>query len=272
MENKTTNNRRVIASVQNALNILNLFDEFNPELGNGEIASMLSMNPGTVAGQIYTLRLNGYLDQNPANHKYRLGLKLAERANVLLYHLDLRKIAMPYLEDLRDWCGESVNLAILDNKEVVYIERLFGYHALGIRPEVGKRAPIHSTALGKAIAANLSTEQFVQLTKDYKFDAVTPRTITSLTDFTKELDHVRVNHYALDDEENEVGGRCIGAPIFNNKNEPIAAISISCPVQRFPMEQLPDFAQRILNASRSISKELGHTFTAAPQYGFPSKA
>ena len=137
--------------MQRALDILNLFNNGHVELGNAEIARLMDLPTGTAAGLIYTLRINNYLDQNPTNRKYRLGLKLAERAAVLLDQLDLRKVAAPLLEELRDWCGESVNLAVRDGNEVVYIERMFGDHSLGIRSELGRRGTLHSTALGKAI-------------------------------------------------------------------------------------------------------------------------
>ncbi len=149
-------NRKAIASVQHALDILNLFEGSHTELGNNEIARMLSMDPSTAAGLVYTLKLNNYLDQNPDNRKYRLGMKLAERASVLLDQIDLRKIATPTLEKVREWSGESVNLGIRDHNEVVYIERLFGNHSLGIRSELGKRGRLHSTALGKALLAHMS--------------------------------------------------------------------------------------------------------------------
>ena len=128
MEQNQKKTRKVIASVQHALNILNLFGTSHPEIWNSEIANVLNMYPGTVAGLIYTLKFNNYLDQNPSNRKYRLGLKLAERAAVLLDQIDLRKTAAPFLEELRSWRGESANLAIRDHQEVAYIERLFGSH------------------------------------------------------------------------------------------------------------------------------------------------
>lgn len=258
MSNNSSPNRRVIASVQNALNILNLFDVSHPELGNMEIAKILNMDPGTVAGQVYTLKVNKYLDQNPVNHKYRLGLKLAERANVLLNQLDLRKVAAPYLEELRDWCGESVNLAILDNQEVVYIERLFGYHALGIRSELGKRAPVHSTALGKAIAAHLPAKELEQTMEGYAFVAVTSHSITTQAAFEVELSKIRSNGFAIDDEENEIGGRCISAPVFNHLGYPIAAVSVTCPVQRFPIEKTSEYGKQIIHAADSISRDFGY--------------
>lgn len=164
--------RKKIASVQRALDILNLFNNGRVELGNAEIAKLLDLPIGTASGLIYTLKSNNYLDQNPANRKYRLGLKLAERAAVLLEQLDIRKVAAPNLEELRDWCGESVNLAVRDGVEVVYIERMFGDHALGIRSELGRRGALHSTALGKAIFSFLPATEQKSLLTNYKFTPV----------------------------------------------------------------------------------------------------
>ena len=258
MKKQTENNRKVIASVQHALNILNLFDGSHAELGNNEIAKMLNMDPGTVAGLVYTLRFNNYLDQNPDNRKYRLGMKLAERAAVLLDQLDLRKIATPFLEELRQWSGESINLAIRDRREVVYIERLFGHHSLGIRSELGKRAHLHSTALGKVILAHMDREETQTILTGYEFIPVTPKTITNLKDFLEELEKVRINGYAIDEEENELGGRCLAAPIFNNDGIPVAAVSISVPIQRLPREKIIEYGTRIKETALDISRNLGY--------------
>lgn len=258
MKKQTGNTRKVIASVQRALDIINLFDGSHAELGNNEIAKMLDMDPGTAAGLVYTLRLNNYLDQNPDNRKYRLGLKLAERAAVLLDQMDLRKIATPYLEELRQWCGESINLAIRDHNEVVYIERLFGHHSLGIRSELGKRARLHSTALGKAILANMNPEEAKAILTGYEFVSITPKTITNLKDFLVELERVRETGYAIDEEENELGGRCLAAPVFNNDGIPVAAVSISVPIQRLPREKVIEYGKRIKEATLDISRNLGY--------------
>jgi IclR family transcriptional regulator, KDG regulon repressor len=265
MEQPQKNNRKLIASVQHALNILNLFDASHPELGNSEIANLLSMDPGTVAGLVYTLKQNNYLDQNPSNRKYRLGLKLAERAAVLLNQIDLRKIAAPYLEELRTWSGESTNLAIYDHQEVAYIERLFGSHPLGIRSEIGKRAPLHSTALGKIILANLKTQDVQKILSDYKFTQVTPNTIIGYDDFIRELDHVRKLGFALDNEENEIGGRCLAAPVLNNEEVAVAAISISFPTQRLPLEKIPEYGEKIKTAALEISKRIGFRGDSFPK-------
>jgi DNA-binding IclR family transcriptional regulator len=252
------NNRKAIASVQHALDILNLFEGSRAELGNNEIARMLGMDPSTAAGLVYTLKLNNYLDQNPDTRKYRLGMRLAERASVLLDQLDLRKIAAPTLEKLREWSGESVNLAIRDHGEVVYIERLFGHHSLGIRSELGKRGHLHSTALGKVLLAHASPEECQAVLSNYEFIPVTPKTITNPQDFQAELQRVRDQGYAVDEEENELGGRCLAAAVFDVSGRPVAALSISVPIQRLPHEKIPRYGMKIKEAAMEISRNIGY--------------
>jgi IclR family transcriptional regulator, KDG regulon repressor len=249
--------RKTIASVQRALDILNLFNNKQTELGNAEIAKRVNLAVGTASGLIYTLKINNYLDQNPTNRKYRLGLKLAERAAVLLDALDLRKIAGPYLEELRDWCGESVNMAMRDSNEVVYIERLYGTHSLGIRSELGKRGPLHSTALGKAILAFIPTSEFDTLMNGYDFFPVTPYTITDLKSFSEEILKIHAKGFAVDGQENELGGRCVAAPIFDRVGYPIAAVSVSVPIQRLPEKDVDKFGDKLKWTGLTISKQLG---------------
>jgi DNA-binding IclR family transcriptional regulator len=252
------NRQKVIGSVQKAIDILDLFDRHNYELGTTEIAKALEIPKSTAAGIIHTLDLNGYLDQNQKNRKYRLGIKLVERGSVLLSHLDLRQIALPHLEKLRDWCNEGVNLAIRDGHEVVYIERLFGTNLLGMRSEIGKREPVHSTALGKALLACLPDEEIKKFIARHKFTSITPRTITDDEQFLIDLRQTRERGFAIDDEENESGGRCIAAPIFDFSGHPIAAVSVSVPVQRLPESKIPLFGDKVVRTTGSISHELGY--------------
>ncbi len=249
--------RKLIGSVQRALDIINLFDKTHVELGNAEIARLVDLPIGTVSGLIYTLKTNQYLDQDPQTHKYRLGLKLAERAAVLLDQLDLRKVAAPLLEELRDWCGESVNLAIRDGNEVVYIERMFGDHSLGIRSELGRRGTLHSTALGKAIISYLPDAELKTLLKDYDLSVVTPYTITDSEKLLREVAVIKQRGFAIDEQENELGGRCVGAPVLDRHNYPIAAISISVPIQRFPKEDIEKFGKKLMATSTTISQKMG---------------
>ena len=249
--------RKVIGSVQRAIDILDLFSVQTPELGTTEIARGMALPKSTVAGLVSTLEQNGYLDQNPENRKYRLGFKLAERTGVFLEQLDLRRIAAPVLEDLRDDCNESVNLAVRDEAHVIYIERMHGTSALGMRSEIGKREMIHSTALGKAILAYLPVEEMRHFVSKCQFEPITPHTITDPAAFLVELNTTRQRGFALDNEENELGGRCVAAPIIDFLRKPIAALSISVPLQRLPEEQIEALGAKVLQAARQISQKIG---------------
>jgi IclR family transcriptional regulator, KDG regulon repressor len=250
--------RRKIGSVQRAIDILNLFSRTIPELGTTEIAEALGLHKSTVAGLIFTLEANGYLDQNPATRKYRLGLRILERSSALLSQVEVRKVAMPWLEQLRSWFGEGVKLAIRDGVDVVYIEQLQGTHPLGVRDEVGKRAPVYCTALGKALVAWLPPSEVSEIVGRCKFTPFTPNTITSPGQFIAELDRTRARGYALDDEEIEMGGRCISAPIFNHTGRPVAAVSVSVPLPRIPISEIPRFAEKVRETAKTVSTRLGY--------------
>lgn len=249
--------QKLIGSVQRAVDILDLFDRGTQELGVSDIARALDLPKSTAAGLIFTLEQNDYLDQNPATRKYRLGFKLAERAGVFLDQFDLRRVALPILEKMRDTSNESLNLAIRDGKYVTYIERLLGNNMLGMRSEIGKRELIHSTALGKAMLAHLSSKELNQFIADYEFIPVTPHTITDATTFISELEKTLLQGYAIDNQENELGGRCVAAAIYDYHGDPVAAISMSIPIQRFPEEKISEFGNRIRQAAREISLQLG---------------
>ena len=249
---------KLIASVQRAFDILNLFDHTRVELGTTDIARQLGIAKSTISGLVQTLEWNGLLEKNPSTRKYRLGYKLAEYAGILLNQTDLRQLANPQLKQLLDWCNESVNLAVLDHSHVVYIERLNGTNMLGMRSEIGKREPVHSTALGKAILAFTPSTEVQDLLRSIQLVSRTPKTIVDPQKFIEDVARTRQRGYALDDEENEIGGRCVAAPILDHRGKPVAAISISSPVQRFPREKVPDYGHKVIEAAQAVSRRLGY--------------
>lgn len=249
---------KLIASVQRAVDILNLYDHTHIELGTTDIARQLGIAKSTISGLVQTLEWNGLLEKNPSTRKYRLGYKLAEYAGILLNQTDLRQLAIPQLEELLGWCNESVNLAVLDQSYVVYIERLNGTNMLGMRSEIGKREPVHSTALGKAILAFTSQADVHDLLQRVQLTPRTPKTIVDPQEFIDEIVRTRQRGYALDDEENEIGGRCVAAPILDHRGKPVAAVSISAPVQRFPQDKVAEYGSKVIQAARAVSKRLGY--------------
>ncbi len=247
-----------IGSVQRAIDILNLFKSQSPELGTTEIARALGLHKSTTASLIYTLEANGFLSQNPSTRKYRLGFQVVERAFAMLDQVEVRQIAYPHLRALRDEWNETVNLAVLDGFEVVYVERMLGTKALGMRSEVGRREHAHSTALGKALIACMPIDHVQELIKRYGLPVMTHKTITDPTRLLAELDQVREQGYAVDDEENEIGGRCVGVPIFDHTGQPAAAVSISAPTARLPVSDVPQAGAMVVKTAKAISRELGY--------------
>lgn len=260
---------KLIGSVERALDILNLFDLRTAELGTTEIAEAVGLHKSTAAGLIHTLAAKGYLSQNPQTRKYSLGLKLVERSSVVLHHLEIRRVAYPHLEALRDRSGETVNLAVLDGADIVYIERLLCTRALGMRSEIGKRALAHSTALGKAIMAHWSEAEVRAFVRRFGLPRVTAKTITDEEVWLRQLAEARELGYAIDDEENEEGGRCVAAPIFDYTGRPIASISLSAPVSRLSLADAPQIAVLVKETAHAISIGLG---AAMAPSGTPSRS
>jgi len=246
-----------IGSLQRAIDIVDLFDQNRREMGVTEIARALDMPKSTVAGLVFTLEQNRYLSKNPESRKYSLGYKLVERAGVFLGQMDLRRIAEPVLKTLRDTANESVNLAIRDGNHVTYIARMQGNNMLRMRSEIGKREWVHSTALGKVILADLPEAELSEFVKGYEFLRTTPKSITDPKKFIQELSLTKRRGYAIDDEENEIGGRCVAAVIRNYSGEAVAAMSLSVPIQRFPDERIDEYGRMVQHAAEMVSKNIG---------------
>lgn len=255
-------NPRVIASLQRALDILALFGPQTPELGITDIAKALALHKSTAAGLVYTLQRNGYIAQNPENRRYHLGLQLVERAGVLLDQIEIRKIAMPQLEYLRDWSSESVNLAILEENQIIYIERLLTDKSLGFRNHIGKRAWPHSTALGKAILSHLPPQQALAVLRSYPLESMTANTITDIDMLLAQFKDFRAQGYAIEREENEIGGLCISAPIHNYMAQPVAAVSVSFPLSRLDEAMISTYGAKVKAVARLISEKLGYYLEA----------
>jgi len=251
---------RTIRSVQRAIDILGLFDDESPELGITEMAEALDLHKSTVAGLVYTLEHNDYLTQDDTTRKYRLGFRLVERSSTLLDQIDLRSVARPHLLELRDWCDESVNLAIRERGQIVYVERLTTTQSLGMRASVGYRSLMHCTALGKAILSRLDRAEVEQIVAEMGLPEATDKTITKLDQLLQELDRIREQGFALDDEENEVGVRCVAAPIQDHTGQPIGAISVSAPAHRLPVSKVPIYGQQAKDVAGAISRDLGYGF------------
>ncbi|WP_134685031.1 IclR family transcriptional regulator [Brevibacillus migulae] len=248
----------IIQAVERALKILDLFDETETELKITDISERMQLHKSTVHSLLKTLQLHGYIDQNPENGRYRLGMKLFERGNFVIHGLDIRKVAKRYLVDLSLQTGQTTHLVILDDKEGVYIDKVEGQLATILYSRIGRRVPLHSSGAGKVLMAFLKEEEQQKILTGYRYVVHTPNTITNEADFRKELAKVRQAGYSVDNQENEPGVRCIAVPILNHKGQVIAAISISTLVSRVDDEQLQQFLVLLQQAAAEISEQMGY--------------
>jgi DNA-binding IclR family transcriptional regulator len=194
--------------------------------------------------------------ERDAKDHFRLGVKLIELAGVVLSDRSLHKVSEPFLRELATRTQETVHLATPSGDEVVYIAKIESSHTVGMTSRIGARVPMYCTALGKSIMAHYPVERVEEIIRA-GLPARTPHTITSPAGLRAELERVRAQGYAIDDQENELGVRCVGAPIFDYTGKVIGAISVSGPANRMTLERSLDLAPWVRDTAQMISKRMG---------------
>lgn len=248
----------IIQSVERALRILDLFDEYHRELKITEISSRMDLHKSTVHSLLKTLQEHHYIEQNQDNGKYRLGMKLLERSSRLVQSLDIRQVANNYLQALSKRTGQTAHLVVLDGKEGVYIDKVEGDKAVIRYSRIGRRIPLHCSAVGKALLAYKSSEQLSSILKGYEYQKHTEKTIRSEESFLLELERVKKRGYATDDQENEPGVFCIAAAVRDHSGEVIAAVSISMLQARVTDEDKEEYIKLLLKAAGELSERMGY--------------
>jgi IclR family transcriptional regulator, KDG regulon repressor len=250
--------QKLINSVDRAMKIIDLFTEKEKELKLTEISQYLNLHKSTVHGLLRTLAHHGYIDQNPETEKYKLGLRFIEKGTLVLNGLDLRRIAQPHLTEMAAKYGETTHLAILEDGEAVYIDKIEGHSAIGMYSRIGKRAPIYCTAVGKILISDKTAEFIEEIANRQSFTIHTVHTVKNKEELIAHIQAAAEQGFALDDEELEVGLRCAAVPIFNNKKEIVASMSISGPTTRLGKEKLGEVIEDLKFHARKISDKLGY--------------
>jgi DNA-binding IclR family transcriptional regulator len=256
-QNETRYNIRVL---DRAFHILSLLADGKPRTLQ-ELSEGIELSTSTTFRLLATLSYYQYVTRDPYTNRYSLWLSCLALAQGFIKSYDLRRIAMPELEMLRDEVKETVHLVILDQMEIVYIEKLQGLHAIGLMSSrVGGRAPAYCTGVGKVLLAYGKPQAVKEYFLKRKLQRYTDTTITSFSELDSELASVRSKGYALDRGEHETEVRCVATPIFDMKGEVIAAISISGPASRMePLEQKRDLIQKAKQTAKNISVKLGYS-------------
>ena len=202
----------------------------------------------------------GYVAHDSVQKHYLLGLRLLQLGAAVADHLDIATVARPLLATLREETQETVNLGVLDGNEIVYVAMMESPHGLRMAARPGGRDPAHSTSLGKAVLAFLPPAEREHVVSSLlPLRALTPATLVEPEALERDLAETRTRGYAIDDEENETGARCIGVPILDAHGRPVAGVSVSGPVGRIDPARVERIAARLWDASREISRQMGHS-------------
>jgi IclR family acetate operon transcriptional repressor len=245
-----------VQSIERAMRILEELAEEKDGIGVTELSRRLDLHKSTVHRLLSTLLGLGYVEQNPHSERYRLGMKLLYLGGSILERMDLRREAHELLKQLCDEVNEAVHLVIPDGDKALYIDKIDGNRTIRMYSQIGRRAPLHASAVGKAILA-FSPEEFAEKIIKKGLERYTSKTIVDPGELREHLRQIKIRGYAVDDEENEEGIRCVGSPIFDYTGRVIGAVSVSGATVTIPPERVEELASKVMDCARNISRKMG---------------
>ena len=239
-------------SVAKAIALLNCFSDIQPRLRLKELSTMANINQATAYRMLMTLKESNLIEHHDGY--YSLGRGFLKYENIVLNSMEIRRIALPYLEELSHNLRVNVNLAILNDREVLYIARAETHYCTYGYFHIGMRRPIHCTALGKVL-----TCKNPDIARECFKNGVLQCTLNTITDeavFLQEIEKVRLQGYAVDAEEWSNGINCIAAPILDTAGDVVAGISISGPTSIYPAEKIRSYVPVLIEYSHRISSHI----------------
>jgi DNA-binding IclR family transcriptional regulator len=247
-----------ISSIDRALDILILLYDEQRELGVTEIGSALGLYKSTVYRTLATLEKRGFIQQNPENGKYWLGIKLYSIGMAVGEKMPLKQLVQPFARKLSQKFNEVVNVSVLDTtsgkipRSVLIHKEESTNQVLRINPGVGSTSDCYCSAVGKSLLA-FSPKEVLDLAKEEKLSSYTDNTVKNWEQLMRELEEIRVKGYAIDNEEQEIGLTCVAAPILDRNNRAVAAISLSGPTVRMKSMDSEDMINEVKRTAGEIS-------------------
>jgi IclR family transcriptional regulator, pca regulon regulatory protein len=250
-------------SLERGLAILSAFRSGRPLLGVSELGRDVGLSRSTTHRYVATLAVLGYLQQDPATKKYRLGPRVIDLGFSAINSMELREIAAPHLRELSDETGYTVNMAILDDLDIVYVDRVRsaqpGQREIDLNLHVGARLPAYCTSLGKVLLAQLPAEERDERLRRIDFARRGPNTLTSRTALEAELERVRREGYAINNEELAYGLRSIAAPVLTHDGAAAAAINLAVHSSMVSSADMgARFGPVLMRTAADISARLGY--------------
>ncbi len=248
----------IIQSLQRGLMILEIIAKKETGITSAEVSREIGLHTSTTSHLLRTLTTLGYLTQDESTRRYHLGSKLFHLAGSAWTEAHLLRMANPLLVEMAQQTGEASHLAVLERGEVIVIGKIDGSSPVGVSQRVGYPRPAHCTAIGKILLAYLSGPEMRAFLESAALRPLTPRTITAAPILEQELERVRGQGYAFDDEEFNQGIRCLAAPVRNFTGHVVAAIGISGPVWRVSLDRVAQLTEFVKTVAHRLSQQLGH--------------
>lgn len=254
-------------AVERTLSILELLSVTKSGLTLPELSRRLGLPKSSTYCLLVTLERRGYLLRNNRTHRYMFGLKLFSLANMALSGVQLRENAAGFLQPLMQKSRLTVHMAIIEDHEAVLIEKVEPPGLVRLATWVGKRLELHSSAVGKCLLAYLPESEFLRVVRDRGLTRNNENTITSIRKLKQQIAQIRQAGYAIEDEEGEIGCRCIGAPVFDHSGNAIAAISVAGTTAQIPSGEFAHFGGLVRQTATDISEALGFIRTKSAAAG-----
>jgi DNA-binding IclR family transcriptional regulator len=246
-----------ITALQRGLRLLQLFSESPQGLTAKHVAGRSRLPVSTVHRFLANLEGTGFLNCS-GDGVYHLGIACFAIGQAALSQLDIRRVSLPYLQELNRQTRETIHLTVRHGLSAVYVEKLDSPEQLRIHSRIGAAVPLYCTAVGKVMLAHMPDDERERVLPQLGLKRLTPNTVGNLQELDAELYRVRKNGYACDLEENELHIRCVAAPIWDHAGGVNASLSITAPVVRMAVTRLRQLAPLIQTAGLQISRELGY--------------
>ena len=243
--------------IDRAAQILDCFGFDHQELSVSEIGAKTGLHRSTAHRILMALEYNDLIKQNPSTGKYHLGIKLFKLGHQAVSQLNLRETCRPFLSRLMNDTKETIHLAVLDDDQVLYLDKVEGPHALRMPSRVGRYIPTYCTSLGKAMLSCLDDQEVKSILRRQTLKPHTENTVKNINQLLADLRSVRKRGYAVDNEEIEIGLRCVGAPLRDYTGGMVGAISVAAPSARLSEKNTPVIGRMVIAIAAEISEQLG---------------
>jgi DNA-binding IclR family transcriptional regulator len=241
-----------------AVSILDTIAASGRDTSLAELAEHIKLHKSTIHRLLMILESHRMVERDPQTGRYHLGLRLFELGTIAIGSFNVRERAGKFLERVLYEVDETVHLCVLDSGEVLYLEKIEPTRSVRMASRIGRRNPAHCTAVGKAMLARLSEREVDDIIRRHGLQRFTPGTITTPAELRVELQAIRDRGYSVDNEEIEEGVRCVAAAVIDHAGRPLAAMSVSAPAFRLPMDKVPMVAQSVTRAAQELSEECGY--------------